>query len=72
MRSTFDESKLTAYALGELPARERAEVEARLAESEALRRELEEIHSTVAALRDALAAEPHVELSPQQRAAIEE
>jgi Ca-activated chloride channel family protein len=72
MRSTFDESKLTAYALGELPARERAEVEACLAESEALRRELEEIHSTVAALRDALAAEPHVELSPQQRAAIEE
>jgi Ca-activated chloride channel homolog len=72
MPSTFDESKLTAYALGELPASERAEVEARLAESDDLRRELEEIRSTVAVLRETLAAEPHVELSPEQRAAIEQ
>ncbi len=71
MRKAFDEAWLTAFALGELSERERAEVEGRLAESEDLRRELDEIRSTMAVLRETLAAEPHVELSAGQRAAIE-
>jgi Ca-activated chloride channel family protein len=72
MRNSFDEVQLTAYALGELSERERAEVEARLAESEDVRRELEEIQATVAVLRETLAGEPHVELSAAQRQAVEQ
>ena len=60
--SHLDDPKLTAYALGELDgvekAEEKAEVEAWLAESKALRRAVEELRFLGQQLRDAYAQEP--------------
>ena len=66
-----DDPKLTAFALGELPPAERAEVEKALAEDPALQAELEAIQSLSSALGEALAAEPLPKLAETQRAAIE-
>ena len=71
MREMKDEARLTAYVLGELPDAERAEVEAQIAASDALRREVDDIRATATALRDALALAPRHELSSEQRAAVE-
>jgi Ca-activated chloride channel homolog len=71
MREMKDEARLTAYALGELPENERAEIEKQLATSEEIRREVEEIRATAAALRDALAAAPRQQLNSEQRAIVE-
>ena len=71
MREAIDGATLTSYALGELSTAERAAVEARLAESEALRNELREIEKTAAMLRQAFALAPQHALSGEQRSAIE-
>ena len=52
-----DGPKLTAYALGELPAEEHAAVEAELRQRPALRAAVEEIRATAAQLEAALVAE---------------
>ncbi|HWA10365.1 MAG TPA: von Willebrand factor type A domain-containing protein [Opitutaceae bacterium] len=53
-----NDPRLTAYALGELEAPERAAVEEALAANPALRAAVEEIRATAAQLETALAAEP--------------
>src|SRR3712207_4600501 len=55
--NSHDETKLTAYALGELSEGDRAEVEAYLANDEAARREVEEIRKLAGVLTSELAAE---------------
>ena len=71
MASDLDETKVTAYALGELDDAERSAVEALIAESETTRREVEEVRETAGLLRQALSAAPRHELTPEQRQAIE-
>jgi len=70
MKLSADSPELTAYALGELNAAERAEVEAALDASPELRAELAEIQRTIGALDFEFSIEPAVALSPEQRAAI--
>lgn len=70
MKLSADSPKLTAYALVELNAAERVEVEATLDASPELRAELVEIQRTIGALDFAFSTEPAVVLSPEQRAAI--
>ncbi len=70
MKLSADSPELTAYALGELNAAERAEVEAALDASPELRAELAEIQRTIGALDFEFSTEPAVALSPEQRAAI--
>ena len=57
MQLTPDDPKLTAYALGELDARERAAVEAALARSPECRRAVDEIRALGTELTTALAAD---------------
>ena len=71
MREAIDDATLTSYALGELNEAERAAVEARLAESEALRNELREIEAVAVTLRQAYAAAPRHALTDTQRSMIE-
>ena len=71
MRSEPDETKLTAYALGELDDEERAAVAQLVAATESARREVEEIRETAAALREAFSTAPAHRLTPEQRRAIE-
>ncbi|HEX2853918.1 MAG TPA: von Willebrand factor type A domain-containing protein [Opitutaceae bacterium] len=59
-----DDPRLTAYALGELEADERAIVETMLRENPAARAAVEEIRATAAQLAAALAAEPALETTP--------
>ena len=71
--------RLTAYALGELPEAERAEMSARLLRDPAARAEVEAIRAAADVLREGFAAEAAdakaggaaPALSPEQRAAIE-
>lgn len=70
MKLTPDDPKLTAYALGELDADERAVVEAALAGSPEARAAVEEIRATAGRLTSELAAEPCPDLTPAQRAAL--
>jgi hypothetical protein len=80
--SRSDDPRLTAYALGEdeLEFGEVGEVgegapdsiEQRVAESEALRREVAEIRATARLLSAALGAEPAPSLTPEQRRAVQE
>jgi len=73
MEPTPRNIQLTAYALGELPPDEAAEVEARLATSEEDRRFVEQIRQTGDQLAAAFAEEPSVDaLSDEQRQAIAE
>ena len=53
-----DDPRLTAYALGELDAADRAEVEALLADSPEARRFVEEIRATARLLTEQLHQEP--------------
>jgi len=59
-----DDPQLTAYALGELEAAERAAVEARLRDDPAARAAVEAIRATARQLETALAAEPLPEVAP--------
>ncbi len=71
MNTEHDEAKLTAYALGELGDKERAEVEAQLADDSEARREVEEIRKVAGILTDELKAEPAPKLTGRQRKAVE-
>ncbi|UCE60967.1 MAG: von Willebrand factor type A domain-containing protein [Phycisphaerales bacterium] len=64
--------RLTAYVLGELDEKERADVEAMLAESEEARRAVEEIRRTTGLVEDELQKEPVLALTGEQRKAIED
>lgn len=66
-----NDPKLTAYALGELDEKERAEIEAQLAQSKELRHAVDEIRDTADLLTAELVGEPSISLSADQRAAIE-
>ncbi|MGD2109132.1 MAG: von Willebrand factor type A domain-containing protein [Phycisphaerae bacterium] len=63
--------KLTAFALGELDERERAEIEVQIEQSAELRQAVDEIRSTAELLTKELRAEPVVTLSPDQRHTID-
>ena len=71
MSLDFSDPRLTAYALDELDAAERAEVEAQLAGDPERRRLVEEIRATARLLTEHLQNEPHPKLTPKQREAIE-
>ncbi|MFO1042622.1 MAG: von Willebrand factor type A domain-containing protein [Planctomycetaceae bacterium] len=62
----FQEERLTAYALGELGAEERADVERQLAESAELRQELQELQGLVTELRAKLSVETMPRLTETQ------
>lgn len=62
-----DDPQLTAYALGELDAAERAAVEARLRDDPAARATVEAIRATAGQLEAALAAEPLPAVQPVSR-----
>jgi len=70
MNNNFDETKLTAYVLGELSESEAREVESRMEASEKLRKEVDQIRETVAFLQNELAGEPELKLTDQQRAKV--
>ena len=70
MSIDHDSPRLTAYVLGELDAAEQTAFEAELESSAELRRAVEETRDTVAALAGALADEPSVALSDEQRATV--
>lgn len=61
-----DDPKLTAYALGELEADERAAVERALRDDPVARAAVEEIRATAAQLEGALAAEAAAEATPPE------
>jgi Ca-activated chloride channel family protein len=71
MTLDFSDPRLTAYALDELDAAERAEVEAQLAGDPERRRLVEEIRATARLLTEHLQNEPRPKLAPEQREAIE-
>ena len=71
MSLDFSDPRLTAYALDELDAVERAAVEAQLAGDPERRRLVEEIRATARLLTEHLQNEPRPKLAPEQRAAIE-
>ena len=66
-----DDSRLTAYALGELSGEEKAALEAELARSENARHELEAIEVTLRVLREELSLGPLLELSRLRKKQIE-
>lgn len=66
-----NDPRLTAYVLGELDEPERELVEEHLQSSNAARAAVEEIRKTVATLEAHLTAEPSIELTAEQRDAIE-
>ena len=66
----MDETKLTAYALGELPQREAAEVEAVLARDASARRTVEEIRQLVGALTRELRDQEGPLLTDEARHAV--
>jgi hypothetical protein len=70
MKLTTDDPKLTAYALGELPASERGAVEAALQQSPECRQAVEEIRGMSALLDRELAAEPCLQLQTAQQEAV--
>ena len=71
MSLDFSDPRLTAYALDELDAAERAEVEAELAGDPERRRLVEEIRATARLLTEHFQNEPRPKLTPEQREAIE-
>ena len=68
---THDDPRITAWALGEGTAEERAEVEALLAADPALRAEAEALRDAAGSLKDGLAAEPVPALDTAHRGAVE-
>src|SRR5271165_7657376 len=71
MSLDFSDPRLTAYALDELDATERAEVEAELAGDPERRRLVEEIRATARLLTEHFQNEPRPKLTPEQRETIE-
>jgi Ca-activated chloride channel homolog len=68
----IEKQDLTDYVLGELPEDERSRIENQLAESEELRRELQEIREAVAGVEEFFAAEAAAGLAEEQRSRISE
>ena len=71
MREELDGLKVTAYALDELDADERAALQPKIEASESARRDVEEIRAAAAALREAFGSLPLHELTAEQRLAVE-
>src|SRR5213083_2135957 len=71
MKFDADDPKLTAYALNELDAAERSEIEALLANDEGARKSVEEIRASAGALEKELKREKCAGLSDEQHRAIE-
>ena len=71
MSLDFSDPRLIAYALDELDAAERAEVEAQLVGDPERRRLVEEIRATARLLTEHFQNEPRPKLAPEQREAIE-
>ena len=71
MNTEPDEAKLTAFALGELDASDRAAVEGRLADDPAARHTVEEVRELAEIAREELAAAPAGRLTDTQRSALE-
>jgi Ca-activated chloride channel homolog len=71
MKLKFDESLLTAYALGELEGDERARVEAMLAQNPEAQQWVEEVRQTATMLETELAEETCPELTREQKKIIE-
>ncbi|MGC3988251.1 MAG: von Willebrand factor type A domain-containing protein [Chthoniobacteraceae bacterium] len=70
MNPEIDDPILTAYALGELNAQERAAVEARLAGDAEARRYVEETRAFAGELAGLLKATPAANLTPEQKESI--
>ncbi|MEJ2078441.1 MAG: von Willebrand factor type A domain-containing protein [Acidobacteriota bacterium] len=70
MNRKIDETKLTAFVLGELEPDEAAEIERLLEESEELQAEVEAIRETVGLLEEEFRGEPAPALRDDQRAGI--
>ncbi|MFN7137981.1 MAG: anti-sigma factor family protein, partial [Limisphaerales bacterium] len=67
MNLSPDDPRLTAYALGELPADEVREVERAVADSPELRAAVEEIRQMADLLKGELADEPAASLSGEEK-----
>jgi Ca-activated chloride channel family protein len=72
MKLNQDDPRLTAYALDELPANERAEIEAELKDNAECRQIVEEIRGAAKLLSENFAKEPQLTLLPEQHETIEE
>lgn len=70
MKIKPDDPRLTAYALGELNASERAVLDAALKQAPECRKEIDEIRQLAAELERELASETAVDLTPAQRQAL--
>ena len=70
--NNFDETKLTAYALGELDATETAQVETYLADNPDAAKTVDDIRRTADLLEKEFATAPALTLTDAQRDAIEE
>ena len=66
-----DDTRLTAFALGELDDADRAAVEAEIADCAESRKYIEEVRETARLLTEQFHAEPAPGLTPEQRRAIE-
>ena len=66
----IDDIKLTAYALGELSAAERADIEARLRTDPAAQSAVDDIRALAARLETELKSEPAIDLTDDQRRRI--
>src|SRR3954471_351979 len=62
----IDETKLTAYALDELPASERADVDAHISSDESARKHVEEIRQSARLIEAALKTETVPEIPAKQ------
>ena len=74
MSMNVDDSRITAYALGELEdfsEEERAAIEDAIERSPELQREIREIRATRAEVEETLAAEPLLHFRPEQRDGLE-
>ncbi len=71
MKHEFDESRLTAYVLGELDENDRKAIEQQLESSPELRAEVEEIRQTVEFISAEFASEEPAVLTDTQRGTIE-
>jgi len=71
MNITYDDPRLTAYALGELDDAGRSVIETEMRNFDECRCEIEEITSAAALVRSELASEPALALTPVQQRAIE-
>ena len=71
MNPSFDDPKLTAYALGELEGKERAEVETFLANNAEARQWVDEVRKTATQLESELCVGEAPQLNSQQVGAIE-